>query len=71
MSSNDTVRVPRLLGVRDLVRETGIPRWRWFQLFARGQGPKHIRVGKTFRVSDEALREWLAEREKTNTQETT
>ena len=63
MSSNDTVRVPRLLGVRDLVRETGIPRWRWFQLFARGQGPKHIRVGKTIRVSDEALRAWLAARE--------
>jgi len=60
------VRVPKLLRVRDLVKATGIEAWRWYSLFETGEGPAHIRVGKTIRVSDAALVEWLKAREQQN-----
>jgi predicted DNA-binding transcriptional regulator AlpA len=63
------VRVPRLLRVRDLEAQTGIEKWRWYELFARGDGPEHIRIGLTIRVTDAALVRWLTEREAQSKQE--
>lgn len=53
----------RLLRVKDLERVTGIEGWRWYELFAAGQGPDHLRVGRTIRVSEAALSRWITERE--------
>ena len=57
------VRVPKLLHVRDLVKATGIEAWRWYEMFACGEGPAHIRTGKVIRVTETALLEWLEQRE--------
>jgi predicted DNA-binding transcriptional regulator AlpA len=65
---NNDVRVPKLLRVRDLVKATGIEAWRWYEIFARGEGPAYIRIGKTIRVSDAALVEWLKAREQQSNQ---
>ena len=61
MSSD--VQAPRLLTVKQLAAATGIPRWRWHELFTQGNGPEHLRIGKTIRVSETALARWIAERE--------
>jgi excisionase family DNA binding protein len=49
----------RMLTVDDLAKETGIARWRWYELFRDGKGPKHIKVGKTIRVPVAALQRWM------------
>jgi len=56
--SND-VRVPRLLRVKEVVKLTGIEAWRLYELIARGEGPPHMRVGKTIRVPEDALVKWI------------
>lgn len=53
----------RLLRVKELEAITGIEAWRWYELFAAGEGPDHIRVGKTIRVRDDALDRWITEQE--------
>ena len=60
--SGDTT-VPRLLTVRELEARTGLAGWRWYALFARGEGPPHFRVGKVIQVREAALARWIAERE--------
>lgn len=60
MGSND-VKVPRLLRVQELVEITGIQRFRWYELFEQGKGPKHMRIGKTIRVPEDALVKWIEE----------
>jgi excisionase family DNA binding protein len=57
MSSD--VKVPRLLTVKQLAKETGVPVWRWHEMLQRGEGPPSIRFGKTYRVSELALARWL------------
>lgn len=59
MSGTD---VPRLLRVREVARLTGIERWRLYEMIARGQGPPHMRIGRTIRVSEAALVEWIERR---------
>ena len=54
--------VPRLLRVREAAEVTGLERWRLYELIARGEGPKHMRVGRTIRISEAALVEWIEER---------
>jgi excisionase family DNA binding protein len=51
--------VPRLLRIREAAERTGIQRWRLYELIARGEGPPHMRVGKTIRISEVALIEWI------------
>jgi len=58
--SND-VRVPRLLRIREVVKLTGIESWRLYELIARGEGPPHMRVGKTLRIPEDALVKWIEE----------
>jgi len=60
MGSSD-VKVPRLLRVREVEKITGIERWRWYEMFARGEGPPHMRIGKVIRVPEDALVKWIEE----------
>ena len=54
--------VPRLLTIRQASEATGLPRWRLYELLARGEGPASMRIGKTFRISEAALIAWIEER---------
>ena len=58
--ASDTV-VPKLLTIRQVAEVTGLPRWRVYELLARGDGPSHMRVGKTFRISVVELCRWIEE----------
>ena len=60
---SDVLRVPRLLRLKEVEELTGIERWRLYDLIQRGEGPAHMRIGKTIRVSDVALARWIAKRE--------
>jgi len=53
------VYVPKLLTIKEVVRKTGIEKWRFYEMFARGDGPPHMRVGKTIRVPEDALAQWI------------
>lgn len=57
------VKVPRLLKLKEVEAITGIARWRMYDLIQQGKGPKHMRIGKTIRISEIALVEWIDERE--------
>ena len=63
MDSSSTVRVPRLLTVREVAQLTGLARWRIYQLVSRGEGPKTLKIGRTLRVSEKSLVEWIEARE--------
>jgi len=56
--SND-VRVPRLLRIKEVAKLTGLAPWRLYEQLARGEGPPHMRVGKTIRVPEDALVKWI------------
>lgn len=60
---SEFAKLPRLLRVREVERLVGIESWRLYELIARGQGPDHLRIGQTIRVSEHALVRWIAERE--------
>jgi len=64
MATNDQVRVPKLLTVRQLAEATGIPRWRIHEMCARGKGPPFLRVGKTLRFAEDAVVKWIEEQSK-------
>jgi excisionase family DNA binding protein len=55
------VRVPRLLRVREVEKLTGIERWRLYEMFKRGEGPPHMKIGATIRVPEDALVKWIEE----------
>ena len=63
------VRVPRLLRVREAARLTGLERWRLYELIKCGEGPPHMRIGRTIRISEAALAEWIAQRHNASTEE--
>lgn len=52
-------QVPRLLRVREAAKQTGIERWRFYELLKCGEGPPHMRIGRTIRISETALVEWI------------
>ncbi len=54
----------RLLSIQELSKVTGVQRWRWYEMIARGQGPPVLRFGRTLRVSEVALAQWIAEQER-------
>jgi excisionase family DNA binding protein len=53
--------VPRLLRIKEVEQLTGIEAWRLYEVIAAGKGPPHMRIGKTIRISETALAEWIAE----------
>jgi excisionase family DNA binding protein len=64
MSKNDGLRVPRLLTVKELARQTGLQPWRIYALIREGQGPPHLPVGRTYRFPEDGVLAWV--REQTN-----
>lgn len=58
----NAVLVPRLLRVREAAEMTGLERWRLYDLIKRGEGPPHLRVGRTIRIPDTSLARWVEER---------
>ena len=63
------VRVPKLLRVREAAKQTGIERWRLYELIKRGEGPPHMRIGRTIRISETALAEWIEQQHHVTTEE--
>jgi len=63
------VRVPRLLTLKEVEQATGIKRWRTYALIQQGKGPRHLRIGKTIRVPEDALVQWIEEQSKPHTEE--
>jgi excisionase family DNA binding protein len=61
MATSD-VLVPRLLRLAEVARLTGLARWRLYDLIKRGEGPPHMKVGRTIRVSERALVMWIEAR---------
>ena len=63
---NSEVKVPRLLTLKQVEELTGIKRWRVYELIKQGRGLKHIRIGKTIRISETALAEFITKEEQSN-----
>ncbi len=55
------VKVPRLLRVHEVAKQTGLQKWRIYQLLKCGKGPAHMKIGKTIRISEIALAQWIDE----------
>ncbi len=53
------VKVPRLLRVREAAEVTGIERWRLYALLKCGEGPPFLRIGRTLRIPEDALVQWI------------
>ena len=51
--------VPRLRRVREVAQVTGLERWRIYALLKRGEGPPFLRLGRTIRIPEDALVEWI------------
>ena len=49
-----------MLRIREVAKATGIEPWRWYEILKRGEGPAHVTIGRTIRISDAALAEWIA-----------
>lgn len=62
-------QVLRLLRVREAAKLTGIERWRLYEMIKRGQGPPHMRIGRTIRISEVALARWIEEQHAATTNE--
>jgi excisionase family DNA binding protein len=54
-----------LLRVKEVAALTGIEVWRLYDLIAQGAGPRHMRIGRTIRVSEAALARWIEEQHST------
>jgi excisionase family DNA binding protein len=54
--------VPRLLTTKELSAALGIPRWRLFELIAKGEGPPHMRIGRTYRFAEDQVVRWIHDR---------
>ena len=63
------VTVPRLLRVREAAKQTGLEKWRLYELIKRGEGPPHMRVGRTIRISESARAKWIEEHHAATTEQ--
>ena len=54
--------VPKLLRVQEVAEQTGLQTWRLYKLLQAGEGPPHMWIGKTIRISEHALTKWIDER---------
>ena len=52
-------KLPRLMTVRELSQETGIARYRLYELSRAGKIP-HIRLGRAVRYDPGAVKSWLS-----------
>lgn len=59
-------QIPRLLRVREAAQMTGLERWRLYELIKRGKGPPVMRIGRTLRIPEHALAQWIEEQATTN-----
>jgi excisionase family DNA binding protein len=64
-------KVPRLLRIREVCERTSLQKWRLYELIARGEGPPHMKVGRTIRISEAALTKWIDEQHSTTHDEDT
>ena len=64
------VVVPKLLRVKEASALTGIEEWRFYELLKQDKGPRCMRIGRTIRISEAALVEWIETQHQTaNTEE--
>ena len=61
--------VPKLLRVAEVAELTGIEKWRLYDLLKSGEGPRYMRIGKIYRISEAALVEWIEARHQANKEE--
>lgn len=59
MDDGHVERVPRLLRVREVAEITGLDRWRIYDLIKSGEGPPHFWVGRTLRIPEDGLAQWI------------
>jgi excisionase family DNA binding protein len=59
MPTKEAFRIPRLLRVREVVALTGLERFRVYAAIRDG-GMPHLKVGRTYRVPEDALARWIA-----------
>ncbi len=62
-------QVPKLLSVKQAAERTGIQRWRLYALLKADKGPRNMRIGRTIRISEAALVEWIETQHQTNKEE--
>lgn len=53
--------IPRLLRIKEVAKLTGIEQWRLYEMIEQGKGPPHMRIGRTIRISEVALIQWIEE----------
>ena len=57
---SDAVTLPRLLTVAEVAKYLGMSTWQLYQMFKRGDGPPHFKVGKRrYKVAEPALAAWV------------
>jgi predicted DNA-binding transcriptional regulator AlpA len=59
--SDDRIKVPKLLTVRQLSEATGLAQWRIYAMVARGEAPPHMRVGQTLRFPEDGVVHFIRE----------
>ena len=56
-------QVPKLLTVAQVAQATGMRKWLLYELIARGKGPPTMRFGRSIRISEPALIEWIEKKQ--------
>jgi excisionase family DNA binding protein len=54
-----STQVPKLLKVEQAAPLMGIAPWRLYELLKRNEGPPSMRIGRSIRISEAALAEWI------------
>lgn len=54
-------QTPRMLTVRQAAELMGIQRWRLYSMLAKGDGPPAMRFGRTWRLPEHLLVQWIEE----------
>ena len=49
----------RLLTIKEVCERTSLQRWRLYQMISKGEGPKSLQCGRTLRISEAALAQWI------------
>lgn len=62
MTTGTKVSGLRLLRVKEVEKMTGLEAWRLYELIAAGEGPPHMKVGRTIRIPEAGLVQWIEER---------
>lgn len=54
-------QIPKLLSVKQAAERTGLATWRFYEIIKADKGPRCMRVGRTIRISEHALAQWIEE----------